>query len=577
MLRWVSLVLLCSCAGKTANAIRPGDPSYAKTVGERCTMAEASPQPLVVDWRAEERTDLEVAMRRGVVVVAYDCDKLTVLPDCSADGGYGFVAVTPKTQQVKLTNKDEIKANLPAGVLAASATVQRGAALDVNLSIVGKQMSSVVAIDGARLRGRCQGATHFVRAVTTGAFSLTTHTEASVDGEAGAKGAGVQTSGSSDKQIEQHDGDPMACAAVTPSSMAPPRGCATPLRLDLVGIGRAPGMPSAGPGVNDSMVSAGTSEESGACPRNLVWSDGACRTPREADKGRCTSAEGVNECRRMCEDEEIWGACTNLGVAYLEGRFIELDRARALALFERACSHGSSAACYNLSGMLLVGSHGVPADRKRGLELAVKACHAEPKHCANAAIAYRDGIGTPRNPARSAELFSRACIGGKPEACWDLARAYYSGSGVAKDLSRSHELTMASCNGGYLHACAAAAGHFMFGTGVPKDDNLAMQWASYTCERRTPLGCSILGYYHVHGRAGLRRDKRKGFELMRWACENDTAGNTCEILGAAYIDHKNERDGRYYMQKACDAGVESACKHAQPPPPPPARARSDER
>ena len=75
-------------------------------------------------------------MRRGVVVVAYDCDRLRVLPDCTAEGGYGFVAVTPKTQLLKLANKDEIQANLPAGVLAANASVQRGAALDVNLSFL---------------------------------------------------------------------------------------------------------------------------------------------------------------------------------------------------------------------------------------------------------------------------------------------------------------------------------------------------------------------------------------------------------------------------------------------------------
>jgi hypothetical protein len=37
---------------------------------------DGNPQPLVVAWKAEARTDLEVSMRRGVAVVASDCKAL---------------------------------------------------------------------------------------------------------------------------------------------------------------------------------------------------------------------------------------------------------------------------------------------------------------------------------------------------------------------------------------------------------------------------------------------------------------------------------------------------------------------
>ncbi len=567
MKRWAVLVVssgaLVACAGKAANKLRPGDPSYAKTVGERCSGSDAAPQPLVVDWRAEERTDLEVAMRRGVVVVSYDCERLRVLPDCAVEGGYGFVAVTPKTQQLKLTNKDEIQANLPAGVLAANASVQRGAALDVNLSIVGKQMSSLVSVDASRLRGRCQGATHFVRAVTTGAFTLATHTDANVSGDAGLKGAGVKTTGSSDKQLEQHDGDPAACAAVTATSSSPPQGCSTPLRLDLLPLGDFAIATAAPAGENGAgqgqVVNTSAAPDAGACPRGLAWSNGACKSPREAALLSCKGAQGIAECERMCNEENNGLACSNLGYAYLEGRYIELNRARALALFERACSYGEGYGCNNLGGMLLVGS-GVPADPKRGLQLAVRACYAEPKLCGNAAVAYRDGIGTPVNRARSVELFSRGCISGVADECADVAIAYSNGHGVPKNVARAAELNDISCRGGHMHACASLASDYLYGKGVDKDERHAAQLARYACERgKAPFGCTMFGVMMISGEGGLMQDRARGYDLMKWGCENDARGANCAVLGEVYRVEGQPSEAQWYFKRSCEAGWQDGC------------------
>lgn len=576
MKRWAVLVAssglfvgaVSGCAGKAAHKVRPGDPSYARTVGERCTSGDAEPKPLVVDWRAEERTDLEVAMRRGVVVVAYDCERLRVLPDCTTDGGYGFVAVTPKTQQLKLTNKDEIQANLPAGVLAANASLQRGAALDVNLSIVGKQMSSVVSVDGARLRGRCQGATHFVRAVTTGAFTLATHTDANVKGEAGLKGAGVSAAGSSEKQLQQADGDPAACATVTASSTTPPQGCSTPLRLDLISLGTfarvAAPSASAGPGAAQASATGGVSSfaqpDAGACPRGLVWSMGACKAQSEAALMSCKGAQGIAECRRMCEEENNARACSNLGFSYLEGRYIELNRAKALALFERACRQNDEYGCSNLGGMLLVGA-GVPANPKRGLELALQACYLEPKLCGNAAVAYRDGLGTPVNFARSVELFSRGCIGGSADECSDVATAYSNGRGVPKDVARAAELQDIACRGGYMHACAALGSDYLYGRGVDKDPRRAAELSRYACERgKAPFGCTMFGVMMIGGEGGIPKDPSRGYDLMKWGCENDERGANCAVLGEVYQTQGDRNQARSYMRRSCDAGFEPACQ-----------------
>src|SRR5687767_11385080 len=83
----------------------PGDTSCLK-VGARDT-------PRIVDMKGMERADLEEVMRRGVGVVAYDCNKIKLLPDCNLPGDYGFVGVSMKKEAVQIASADEIKANLP--------------------------------------------------------------------------------------------------------------------------------------------------------------------------------------------------------------------------------------------------------------------------------------------------------------------------------------------------------------------------------------------------------------------------------------------------------------------------------
>ena len=43
-----------------------------------------------MDWKPEQRGDLEIAMRKGVVALAYDCQSVRMLPNCRIDGEYGF-------------------------------------------------------------------------------------------------------------------------------------------------------------------------------------------------------------------------------------------------------------------------------------------------------------------------------------------------------------------------------------------------------------------------------------------------------------------------------------------------------
>ena len=50
---------------------------------------------------------------RGLAVVEYTCKGIRVVKGCRLPGDYGFLGMTRREQMVRLTNADEVKANLP--------------------------------------------------------------------------------------------------------------------------------------------------------------------------------------------------------------------------------------------------------------------------------------------------------------------------------------------------------------------------------------------------------------------------------------------------------------------------------
>jgi uncharacterized protein len=84
--------------GGAAGQVMPKSPTYAEATGadEGSAGGSRCAAPYVVDARPEQRMAIEVAMKGGLAVVAYDCEALRVIADCHLDGEYGFMGTTPK-------------------------------------------------------------------------------------------------------------------------------------------------------------------------------------------------------------------------------------------------------------------------------------------------------------------------------------------------------------------------------------------------------------------------------------------------------------------------------------------------
>ena len=54
---------------------------------------------------------------------------------------------------------------------------------------------------------------------------------------------------------------------------------------------------------------------------------------------------------------------------------------------------------------------------------------------------------------KAAELFKKACDGGKMSGCYNLGVMYNNGNGVEKDLGKAAELFKKACDGGEMLGC----------------------------------------------------------------------------------------------------------------------------
>src|SRR6476661_3229604 len=66
----------------------------------KCKIAAAHDNPLVTEWPASEKANLEARLREGTVVVAYSGCTMRLLPNCRAMGQYTWRRTTISSDSV---------------------------------------------------------------------------------------------------------------------------------------------------------------------------------------------------------------------------------------------------------------------------------------------------------------------------------------------------------------------------------------------------------------------------------------------------------------------------------------------
>jgi uncharacterized protein len=201
----LTAALGCGAAGTTPasddrnEAIASSTKQSSDEPGRSCRNTGA--QPFLLHLGPEARADVEHAMKKGVPVVAFDCENVRVL-QCQVDGNYSFVGREKREEVVQEATKSE--------------------AFDGKLVTIGELVTERMRAGAADLKGECAGATHFIRAATLGAFSMTLR----------------KKTPTGERAVAARDGDLASCDAATAGASAPPAQCRAVARLELVPIAR---------------------------------------------------------------------------------------------------------------------------------------------------------------------------------------------------------------------------------------------------------------------------------------------------------------------------------------------------
>ncbi len=229
--------LLIGCAPSLPRepSIIPKDP----TAGAKCSVAASSLSPLVTEWPATEKGNLEARLREGGIAVEYSGCEMTVLSRCAVAGTYAFTRTTAGTDRVDIADADQLYARLPLGAVSLEADLQRSGRLAVQTTAAGQLTLREAGPGDVSNEGECARATHLVTGVSIGAFKLIAGGAQSVGAGASGFGAAVGGRDQRSESIVREAGDPLACSASTDEAPAP--GCSSPLQVFLAPIpGREP-------------------------------------------------------------------------------------------------------------------------------------------------------------------------------------------------------------------------------------------------------------------------------------------------------------------------------------------------
>jgi uncharacterized protein len=503
----VAAIAAIGCGpGAVAETIRPNDPTAANALGEEgggeCRDVQKGGEPLVVDWKPDQRGDLEEAMTDGLAVVEYTCKGIRVVKGCKIEGDYGFLGMTRREQMVRLANADEVKANLPFSGGAIGGELGRGSTIEIAMVTVGKRRTTWGDPTKGDLKGKCEGATHFVRSATVGAFAMDTGTEAKVRAAAELFGASVGGASSSAKSTKNKDGDPSDCSKAAPDSAKPPPQCGAPIRLVLEPILAPPkeGAPPPEPPKEEAIKA--TAE--GECPQGMVRAEGKCTTPAAAPAYQCKK-DSFEECTAQC-DKGHAGSCGTLGSMYASGYKTSRDAAKAAPLFKKACDGGEFASCVALGDVTFHGK-GVSADPAAGVKLYQQGCdNGVAVGCRLEGQAILEGKGASADPTRAFGRLRQACEGGDDVGCGMAGNLLVSGKGTDKDVAKAAVLFQRACNGSDAESCNALGMLYETGgPGVPKNAMIAKMTYQRGCWRMNANACANTGRLDIDNTDAAKR------------------------------------------------------------------------
>ena len=210
-----------------------GSSSPEFTTGQaKCKVAASHESPLVTEWPASEKANLEAQLRSGAVVVSYSGCEMRMLSHCRVRGTYQWRRTTTSTDVVEIRNADDLYAKLPLGAVSLEGELERTGRLAVQTTVSGQMQLAEFDPRWVPADGSCQGATHVVGALSVGAFKLRSGGTLDASGSVDVQSVGAASGRSQrEESIVREAGVPARCEESTDT--AAHVECASPIQVFL--------------------------------------------------------------------------------------------------------------------------------------------------------------------------------------------------------------------------------------------------------------------------------------------------------------------------------------------------------
>ncbi len=540
------------CKKTVGDALRPDETTAAAATGQELTCPDSPVRikPLVVDWQPDERVDLEAAMGGTVVVVRYDCPRVEILPGCTVDGSYSYAGTSRKEQVIQMQNMDQIKANIPISSGSVGGEVSAGRAINLATVYVGRRSTTVNYLNSGDLQGQCDGATHFVRSASLGAFSMATGTKGKAAVVAEMFGVGAGASSDSERNSLNSDGSLESCRGSSPADSDPPDECRAPVKIELMPI--AQGAAGEGAKAAAEALKKGEAVENTCIVPGYVEVDGMCQPPASNLATICEPDDKA-DCAEQC-DKGSMESCYNLG------RLNKGDLGAAQIPLNKACKGGVGEACSLLGDMIWMETDpdqvNGKAMAKSAYDFLVKGCDAGDGYGCEIAgdiVTYKE-LTELYNQSKAYSFYARSCDLGRNYGCYEQGQRLLKGDGTTADPQAGVSVWARSCEGGSADECESLAGVVVNGKfGVPKNTEIGVKLYMAAC-------ALDVGYCEDAGKNVLKYggDIKLAVAALTKDCDKYKDSDGCGRLGQLYIEGKgvpkDPAKGRQLLAAACDNG-----------------------
>jgi TPR repeat protein len=564
----VLLALLAAAAfpgcGPSAvgEVVRPAAPTAGQALGEvnvACRPGVTEAEPLVVDLPSSARLDLEVAMKDGVAIVSYDCRSMKLLKGCKLPGSYRFAGVSRKEEVLKLEDQNEIAANLPFSGVQLGGGMEQGSSLDLALVFVGKKSTLVDGAARPDLEGRCDGATHFVRAASVGAFALDVGTRGEARAVAEFFGAGASAKSASKRRSMNRDGDLTECRKSTPDDAQPPGQCGSAIRLELLPILASRPAEEKKPNDKESpkpLVAA--------CPAGMSMSNGKCTA--DMDAPFLCQPEDEAQCDAQCNKGSA-ESCYNLGVIWQKApsevkpdlSWEEIEayhrkrNERYRGVFLKACDGGVAQGCDRLAFVLM----SLKAPNTEVDDAWQRACNLGHGPACSLFAGRFLYSAERRDVKRGRALLDRGCRLGQAHSCLQLADTYLTPVDGAKptteDVVQGLAVLKDACTS-QQSSCSKLGVLYTEGKVVPKNEAMGLSYYEQSCALGNQMACAEAGMMVLVGK-GASKDPARAEALFEKACPTAEAKSTCGSLAGVFREGKlvpkDAKRAAGYLERSC--------------------------